>query len=55
MAVKVVVDVSLAGEKSVKQLLADKIQKQYELRIVVYGPDIFLFFRLQIFQHDDSV
>lgn len=39
--------------KSVIESLVDGIQKQYELGTVVYGPGIFLYFGLQIIQHDD--
>eukprot|EP00171_Calliarthron_tuberculosum_P001315 IDg1315t1 len=52
-AVKVVDDVLFAGPKPLIQNSISKIQSQYELGTVLYGPGTFLFYGLTICQNED--
>lgn len=53
VAVKIYDDVRFAGPKCVLQDSIAKIEKQYKLGTVVYGPRSFLYYGLQISQDSD--
>ena len=53
VAVKVVDDILFAGEESYVKSTIKKIQDNYELGTIAYGPGSFLFYGLQISQLED--